>query len=172
MEKVLVIGCPGSGKSTFCRKLANETGLPVIHLDATYHLDSWPRDERMKRELWREHVRKLVTGERWIIDGNYQGTFDIRMPAADTIIFFDFPRRITVYRVFKRFLAFRNRSRPAMPQCWKEKISWDFLCFVWAYRRVERGRVIALLDQYQAGHSIQTFKGPNEVSAFFDRLEP
>ena len=85
MNRILVIGCPGSGKSVLSRKLAAATGLPLIHLDSLYHEDRWPDAPSLKKEQWKALVQSLVEGNQWIIDGNYKGTYELRMSAADTM---------------------------------------------------------------------------------------
>jgi len=75
MQKIIVIGSPGSGKSTFALKLGKQLNLPVMHLDANFWNPGWVKTPEDK---WRELVSKLVSGDKWIIEGNYTRTFDIR----------------------------------------------------------------------------------------------
>jgi len=109
MKKIVLIGSGGSGKSTLARKLGEKLKINVYHLDALFWKPNWisvPKDEQIKVQ------NDLVKTEGWIIDGNYGGTMDIRLNAADTIIFLDTPRTICVYRAFKRLLKYRNKTRP------------------------------------------------------------
>jgi adenylate kinase family enzyme len=167
-RRVLVIGCPGAGKSCFSVRLAEITGLPLIHLDSLYHRDTWSADPACKKTQWREKVAELVGGERWIIDGNYKGSFDIRMPAADTIVFMDYPRRLCLARAFRRRWQYRRAKRPDMPNNWREKISWEFLRFIWTYRATERPRVMALLDQQDLGKTIVVLTSPKEAERYLE----
>ncbi|MEO1448559.1 MAG: hypothetical protein AAFV07_03475, partial [Bacteroidota bacterium] len=100
MQRIMLIGCGGAGKSTLSRKLHALTGLPLIHLDRHYFGPGW---NAMSPEPWTWKVRELVAGERWIIDGNYGGTMDIRLEAADTIIFMNRSSWICVTRILKRW---------------------------------------------------------------------
>ena len=171
MKRVLIIGCPGSGKSTLSRRLAEDTGLPLIHLDLHYHQsDRWPTDPAAKRGPWREFVQSMIDQPEWIVDGNYKGTFDIRFPAADTIIFLDFPRWLTLFRMLKRRLQFARRQRPDMPPEWREKISPDFLHFIWTYRSIERPRVLSLLDHHRDGRTIVALTNPADVNRWLRTL--
>lgn len=86
MHRVLVIGISGAGKSTFSRALANATGLPLIHLDKEFWQPGWVQTPRLN---WRAKVTELAAGERWIMDGNYDSSLDLRLPRADTALWFD-----------------------------------------------------------------------------------
>jgi adenylate kinase family enzyme len=90
VERVLILGSPGAGKSTLARRLAERTGLPVIHLDAEYWQPGWVEPEPA---AWAGTVSRLVERPRWIMDGNYGGTRAIRIAAADTAIYLDYPPR-------------------------------------------------------------------------------
>src|SRR5829696_8792386 len=115
MRRVSIIGSGGAGKSTLARQLGDITGLPVIHLDREFWRPGWK--ETPKPE-WKNRVEKLVKGDEWIIDGNFGGTMEIRLAAADTVVFLDFPRVLCTFRAIKRAVAFRNRTRPDMgPGC-------------------------------------------------------
>lgn len=88
MNKVIVIGCPGSGKSTFSRKLAAKTGLPLYYLDMIWHRPDRTvagRDELDKR------LAEIMAEDRWILDGNYARTLPLRLEQCDTVFFFDIP---------------------------------------------------------------------------------
>lgn len=128
MKRVVIIGCPGAGKSTFSRQLAQATNLPLVHLDFYYHDDRF--DYQHDKHEWRKLVALLADKERWIIEGNYKSTFELRFPRADTIIYFDYPRYISVWRTLKRRAQYHNKLRPEMPANWQEKISPEFMKFV------------------------------------------
>ena len=96
-EKVILIGSGGSGKSTLARQLGNKLNIKVHHLDALFWKPNW---EGVPKEEQRTVQNELVKEDEWIIDGNYGGTMDIRMNAADTIIFLDIHRTICAYRAF------------------------------------------------------------------------
>src|SRR5699024_1821495 len=105
MKKIILIGSGGAGKSTLARQLGAALQIEVIHLDALFWKPNWTPVQREKQV---EIQKELVNKEEWIIDGNYGGTIDIRLQAADTIIFLDIPRTICVYRAFKRMIQYRN----------------------------------------------------------------
>ncbi len=76
MKKVLIIGCPGAGKSTFGRKLAVKTGLPLHYLDMIWHK---PDRTTVSREEFDERLREIMAGPEWILDGNYKRTMAMRL---------------------------------------------------------------------------------------------
>lgn len=99
MKKVLVLGCAGSGKSTFSSQLGQVTGLPVIHLDSLYWKPNWIA---ATEEEWDQTMDELVRLESYIMDGNYSRTLSKRLMDADVVFYFDFPRLLCIYRVIKR----------------------------------------------------------------------
>src|SRR5207248_9352838 len=121
MKRVLVIGSGGTGKTTVAQRLARRTGLPLIHLDLLYWRPGW---QPTPGEEWRETVRRLVAGERWIIDGNYGGTLDLRLAACDTVVFLDLPRVLCLWRVLVRQLRHFCRWRPAPPNRFRQALRW------------------------------------------------
>ncbi len=166
MKKVVVIGCPGSGKSTFSIELARLTKLPLIHLDALYHQEHWDSNEVIKKQQWSDTINSLVRKDQWIIDGNYKSTMSMRIEAADTVIFLDYPRVLSMWRALLRRWQFRNKQRPDMPSSWREKISCDFLKLIWNYKVEQRPTVLAQLEKYSNQKEIHILKTP-EAASFF-----
>lgn len=88
MKKAIIIGCPGSGKTTFAEKLHTATGLPLYYLDAIWHK---PDKTHIPREEFDIRLKEILSGDRWIIDGNYSRTMETRLSACDTVFLFDLP---------------------------------------------------------------------------------
>lgn len=142
MQRILIIGCPGSGKSTLSRALSVHTGLPVIHLDKEYFGPDW---QEMPRPEWRQRVEELVAHDRWIMDGNYAGTLATRLARADLVIYLTPSPLTCLYRVLKRIVRWRGRVRPdAAPGC-KERFDFDFLHYILTFRFHSARRVARLL---------------------------
>ncbi len=144
MKRVLVVGCPGSGKSTFSKKLAKKTGLPIVHLDYYYH--QLQHNYYVDTESWNAKVAELIKPDKWIMEGNYGATFPERFRAADTIIFIDIQRRICFYRILKRRIYYRKRRRDEMPDDWVEKLSSEFLQYVWHFNKRSRPKILQQIN--------------------------
>ena len=166
MKRVIVIGSGGAGKSTFARRLGEVTGLPVIHLDSHFWRPNWdstPKDE------WKAKVEEMIKGDAWIIDGNFGGTREIRMRAADTIIMLDVPRRVCMYRAIKRAIVYRGKKRPDMGEGCNERIDLDFLSWIWNYPK--QGRVRAFQEfERQTGKRLITLKDKSDIEEFLSEI--
>lgn len=164
-DRIMVIGAGGAGKSTFSRRLAEITGLPLIHLDRHHWKPGWeptPADE------WSEVVRSLASGERWIIDGNYGGTLGIRMSRCDAIVFFDFDRVTCIRGVIKRWLL--RRPRPDMVQENAERLDLSFLRWIWNYGKVSRPRIIEAIRGIGSDVEVIVVKDRRQVRELLDTL--
>ncbi len=85
--KIIIIGCPGSGKSTLTRKMNRVLNYPVLHLDKIYHIDN---ERHISSEELIEKIDEFaLNNENFIIDGNYISSMEHRTRLADTIIFLD-----------------------------------------------------------------------------------
>ncbi len=166
MKKISIIGCSGSGKSTLSRKLHEKLNIPVYHLDAINWKPNW---EATSREKFDKLQNKLVKKSDWIIDGNYNRTLNIRLEAADTIIFLDFPKWICIQRVIKRYLMYRNTNRPDMNEGCKEKLDFDFLKWIWNYNKNNKPGVLKLLTEKKS-KKIIIIKSQKQVNEFISTL--
>lgn len=160
VRRVLVVGSGGAGKSTLARELGRQAGLPVVHLDRYFWRPGWVATPV---EEWRALVAGLVAKPAWVMDGNYGGTLDLRIAAADLIVFLDLPRRITIFRAVRRWTRWHGRSRPDMgPEC-PEKIDMSFLRWLWSYPRDSRSRLLRAVDAHGAAARLVRLCSPREV---------
>ena len=144
MKRIAILGCPGSGKSTFSFKLASAFSLPLIHLDQQFHLPDWK--ERPPEE-WANIHAELIARDHWIIDGCYGGSAATRTQRADMIVWFDIPTHICLYRVIKRIVTTYGQERDdSAPGC-KERFDLEFLLYVLNFRR---NKTSALLQKIAA----------------------
>jgi adenylate kinase family enzyme len=143
MHRVAVLGSGGAGKTTFSRELGRRAGLPVIHLDRYYWCPYWtptPADQ------WRRTMTELAAGDRWVIDGNYGGSLDIRLERADTVIILALSRWLCLVRVLRRW--WMNKGRAVQSDGCPERLDWQFLRWVWRYPADSRPRIDAALAQF------------------------
>jgi adenylate kinase family enzyme len=168
MKKILVIGSGGAGKTTFAAQLGQVLGIEVIHLDSLYWQAGWIE---MPKPEWKSLLEQIIKRESWVMDGNYTGTLDFRFQACDTVIFLDLPRLICLWRVFKRFLKYRNVTRPEMPAGCEEKLSLEFVLWIWNYPNDTRPKIIKMLNELQQGKNLIRLRSRAEVKAFLENIE-
>ena len=140
MKKIIVIGCPGSGKSTVSRALHNKTGIPLYHLDMMY----WNADKTtVEKNVFLERLSAVLKKDEWIIDGNYGSTMELRMAACDTVIFLDYPLNVCLNGIEER----RGKPRSDMPWIEIEEDS-EFIEFIKNYNKQQKPKVLELLKKY------------------------
>lgn len=159
MKKIIVIGCPGSGKSTVSRALYNKTGIPLYHLDMMY----WNADKTtVEKSVFLERLSTVLEKDEWIIDGNYGSTMELRMAACDTVIFLDYPLDICLDGIKER----RGKSRSDMPWIETEEDA-EFIEFIKNYNEQQKPKVLELLKKY-GDKNIVIFKSREETDAFLN----
>jgi len=165
VQRVVIIGSGGSGKSTLARQLGAITGLAVIHLDVEHWRPGWVEPPT---DAWAARVAELARGDRWIMDGNYGGTMEVRFQAADTIILLDLPRRTCLRRIIWRRIRYHRQSRPDMAEGCYEQLDWAFLKWVWGYPKRRRPAIFARLRELEAEKRVVILNSPRAVRRFLD----
>ena len=169
MLRVAIIGSGGAGKSTLARELGRRTGLDVIHLDEHYWRPGWvetPADE------WRVTQADLCARDAWVMDGNYGGTLDLRLARADTVVFLDLPRRVTIPGVVRRWV--RHHGDPVQAPGCPEQVSVEFLGWVWSYPTGGRARALAALDAHprRADLDVVVLRSRAQIRRWLDTVAP
>ena len=167
MRRVLVIGSGGAGKSALSVQLGPVPGLPVVHLGRLYWAPGWTEPDK---EAWRKTVSDLLGQDRWLKDGNYSGTLDLRIPAADTIIYLDFPPLLCLWRVIKRRFQYENGGRPDMAPGCDERLDAGFLKWIWSFRRERRPGILRQIAEHGSGKEAVFLTGPKEVESFLSEV--
>lgn len=160
MERAIVIGCPGSGKSTFSRKLAAKTGLPLHYLDMIWHR---PDRTVIGRDEFDRRLTDILSKERWIIDGNYARTLPMRLTRCDTVFFFDLPLDECIAGAKARL----GKEREDMP--WTDdELDPDFLQWIMDFPRDIAPQIERNLQD--CAKTVIRFQSRAEADAFIDTL--
>ena len=157
MKKIIVIGCPGAGKSTFARRLRDKTGLSLYYLDMIWHK---PDKTNITRQEFDLKLSEIIKKDEWIIDGNYGRTLEMRLKECDTVFLMDMPVSVCLAGAKTRI----GIKREDMP--WKEdKLEDEFRDWIINFSRDEMPQVYELLKKYKE-KNIVVFKSPEEVNNF------
>ena len=163
MKKIMVIGCPGSGKSTFSKELHRITNIPLYHLDMMY----WNEDKTfVDSDVFKDRLLNVLNEEKWIIDGNYASTQELRMQACDTIFFLDYELEVCLKGIQER----KGKKRSDMP--WVEDVNEDddeFIEFIKNYNNDSRPIVLDLLNKY-SNKNIFVFRNREEADKFLKEI--
>jgi len=166
MDRILVIGSPGAGKTTFSLTLAERLSLPVVHLDRLFWRDGW---QNVSREEFDRQLADAMAGPAWIIDGNYSRTLPVRLKEADTVIFLDYPTVTCLLGVLTRVIRNRGISRPDMGGNCPERLDPEFLRYVRDFRKKQRPQLQALLAGAQ-DKRIHVLKSRRAAKKFLQNL--
>lgn len=165
MRRIAIIGSGGAGKSTLARALGAMLNIEVVHLDTLYWQPGWVP---MDATDWETVQRSIVAYDRWILDGNYGSTLDLRLAAADTAIFLDVPRTTCVWSVVWRWLRHRGQPRPDIAAGCPEQIDWEFIQWIWRYPRLSRPAVMERLAPYADQRQVVILRSRADVRSFLD----
>ena len=166
MERIVIIGCGGAGKSTLARQLGEKLDIPVVHLDRLFWKPGWV--EESKEEFDRKLALELEK-DRWIIDGNFNRTMPQRLQKCDTILYLDFSRLTCLLGVAKRIITTYGKVRPDMGEGCPERFDLEFLQWVWNYNKRNRQRNYQLLEQATHAEKI-VLKNRRMVKQFLKNL--
>lgn len=155
MNRVIVAGCPGAGKSTFARRLRDLTGLPLYYLDMLWHK---PDRTNVSREEFDTCLKRILENEKWIIDGNYGRTLEMRLQKCDTVFLLDFPVEVCLAGVQSRI----GKKREDMP--WVEtEFDEEFKQWIMDFHKNEMPQVYELLEKYKKEIDIFIFKSRTDL---------
>lgn len=161
MKKIIVIGCSGSGKSTFSLALHKKINIPLFHLDMLF----WNNDKTtVEKSVFQKRLSNILNKDEWIIDGNYASTMELRLSKCDTVVFLDYPTQICLNGVKERM----GKKRPDMPWLETEEDA-EFIEFIKNFETNNRPQIIELLNKY-SNKNIYIFKTRTEAQNFLNKL--
>ena len=162
MKRTVVIGCSGSGKSVFSRKLRDDTVLSLYYLDMIWHK---PDGTNISREEFDKQLDSIISRDSWIIDGNYQRTLETRIKACDTVFLFDLPTEICIEGALSRI----GKKREDMP--WFEnELDPEFRQWIESFRANQLPEVYRLLEKYKNNREIVVFRTREQANKFIEKL--
>lgn len=167
MERIMIIGCGGSGKSTLARELGEKTGLPVVHLDQIWWAPgNW---EHLEREDFDRRLLEEMDKPRWILDGNFNRTMELRLEKCDTVIYLDYSRWVCLFSWIKRVVTNWGKARADMAPGCAEWFDPEMAGWIWNFNKKNRKRYHDLLAQ-QKGKTIRIFKNRRQLKAFLNSI--
>lgn len=158
MERAIIIGCPGSGKSTFARKLRDATGLPLYYLDMLWHK---PDKTNITKEEFDARLKEIIKKDKWIIDGNYRRTLEMRFEGCDTVFLMDYPMEVCLSGAQSRV----GKTQEDMP--WMEtEFDEEFGQWIVDFTKNNLPRIYELIAMYRQTREIIIFKSREEADDY------
>jgi len=167
INKIMVVGCCGAGKSTLSFKLAEHFDLPLFHLDQLNWKANWELAEL--GEYSKKH-QEVIGKPKWIIDGNYRSTMQERLEKADMVICLDLPRWQSVWGILKRWIQHRGTTRPDMTEGCHERLDWEFIKYVWSFLRDQRPQLLETLSKFQPQAKLHFIRSRKEANQLLDQI--
>lgn len=167
MKRVAMVGCSGGGKSRLARRLAEKTGLPVVHIDQEYWLPGWIAPPL---ENWRVRHAELIAELEWIIDGNSPNTLAARVARADMVVFLDMPRWRCLLRVLWRLLTTFGKVREDMAPGCPERFDLEFLRYIWTFKLDQEPRILEAFEKRSDACEVVRLSSTREVEGWLTRI--
>jgi adenylate kinase family enzyme len=168
MQRILVMGSSGSGKSTFARRLSAITGIPVVSIDALFWKAGRLASERSE---FKARLAEATRQPRWIMDGNYTSAEgELRREVSDTVIWFGLPRSTCMLGILTRIATNYGRVRPEMGEGCPEKIDFEFFRYVWTFRDRQRPTLLAYFGGLRPDQTFITFTDRARADRYLSEL--
>ena len=166
MKRIIIIGCPGSGKTRLARTLGEKLNLTVVHLDRLWWTRGW---ETVTMEEFDARLERALALDSWIIDGNYSRTMEVRMAKCDTIVYLDYSRWACLWGMCQRILRNYGKARPDMPEGCPERFDWEFIKYIWNFNKNNRVMNNTWIAKAKHAKAI-VLKNRKETAAFLETL--
>ncbi len=166
MKRIVFLGCAGSGKSTFSKRLGEKLNIPVTHLDTLYWKPGWVEEEK---EIFIKKQLEIIEQDTWIMDGNYRDSLELRLERCDTIIYLDVPRIVSIFGIYQRYFTYKNKSRDSITAGCEEKIDSSFFNWVWHFNKRSRPMLMDKINKTN-GKNILIFKTRKALRKYIDSI--
>ena len=163
MLKIIIVGSPGDGKSTFARKLRDITGIPLFYLDMLWHK---PDRTTVTQEEFNNRLNGILQKDRWIIDGNYQRTLEPRLQACDTVFLMDFPLETCISGAESRI----GKKREDLP--WTElEFDPEFKQWIQDFPKNRLPQLYEMIETYKDNKEIMVFHSRKEADDYLAAMK-
>lgn len=167
MNRISIIGCGGSGKSTLSRLIAGQKNLPVYFLDVISYKENWEEEDPV---IFKQKHDDWINKDQWIIDGLMIDTLSDRLNRSDTVIFLDTPKWLCIYRIFKRLICDYGKTRDDMAEGCKEGFDWSFLMYVLRFKKNIRPQVLEILENNKNNCKVTIIKNKSELDKWVQSI--
>ena len=163
MLKIIIVGSPGAGKSTFARKLRDITGIPLFYLDMLWHK---PDRTTVTQEEFNNRLNGILQKDRWIIDGNYQRTLEPRLQACDTVFLMDLPLETCISGAESRI----GKKREDLP--WTElEFDPEFKQWIQDFPKNRLPQLYEMIETYKDNKEIMVFHSRKEADDYLAAMK-
>jgi len=165
INRISIIGGPGTGKSTLAKNLGKELNLPIYHIDGIHHLENWEvRDKKERDKIILEKIQE----EKWIIDGTYRDTLKARVKSADMIIYLDYSSIAKLKGIIERYIYNKGKERPEIPGC-RERLNLEFIKFTLKWTKNKREQINEILQKYGKTNKVIIFKNRRKLNKWYKK---
>ena len=166
LNRIIVIGCSGGGKTTLSRKLAKAFDLDYLSLDRDVRwLSGWKERERSEQ---RAIITQLVKRDRWVFDGSGASTFDLRLPRAEIILWVRVPRYVALFGLTRRVMKNFGKVRPHMSVGCPEKLpDREFLSYIWNFEKNYAPGFVKNINQFGPNIPTVVLRSHGEMAEIF-----
>lgn len=163
MNRIAIIGGPGTGKSTLAKNIGKELNLPIYHIDGIHHLKNWEKRDTEERD---KMILEKVNESKWVIDGTYKSTLEIRVQKSDIVIFLNYSTIARLKGIFLRYFKTKGKERPEIPGC-KEKMSLEFIKFTINWNKTKGSTIKEVLDRNK-NKKVLMFKNRKQLNKWYE----
>jgi len=163
VTKISIIGGPGTGKSTLANNLGKCLNLPIYHIDGIHHLENWQIRDKQERD---KIILDTIKTSKWIMDGTYHSTLEMRVKNSDLIIFLEFSIYARLKGILSRYFKNRNKEKPEIPGC-KERMTLEFLKFTIKWNKTKGKTINSVLEKY-SNKNILIFKNRKTLNKWYE----